>query len=204
MRAALVLLCACGVTITGGGNPRNEKPDAAGSGSDIDAAVAPPDARTCTGGDANANDGTTCFVYFTAPLAWADARTACLGIPGADLAIVTAQAQNDLIAGMIGTAADPASTVYLGGTDLVTEGTWLWVDTTPFWLGVANGTAQQTFTNWGPLGAPTQPNNGAGQFEEDCLVIRGDKGASWFDRPCADEGAAASPGAYGYICAYPL
>ena len=206
MRAALLLVClaACGVTVKGG-NALDATLDASGDcASGIDPTVAPPDARTCTGGNLNSTVGPACLVYFKDVKNWADARIACQAIPGADPAIVTDQAQNDAIATMVGTAADPASTVFLGGTDAVTEGTWLWVDTTPFWLGAANGTAKQTFTNFGPVATPNQPNNGNGKFEEDCLVIRGDSGATWFDRPCADEGSTASPGVYGYICAYAL
>ena len=204
MRAALVLLAACGVSVKGG-NARDLSLDASATDAATDTpAVAPPDARACTGGDANATVGTTCLVYVKAALAWTDARTACQAMT-ADLAIVTDKPTNDAIASMIGSAADPASTVFLGGTDAVTEGTWLWVDTTQFWQGSANGTAKQTFTNWGPPPTPDQPNNGNGMYQEDCLVIRGDEGATWFDRPCLTEAAAGTtPGEYGYICAYPI
>jgi hypothetical protein len=203
MRLALVLLCACGVTVKGG-NARNELVDSGTGGGDdgaIDAAVAPPDApRTCDGGDSHGTSGTSCFVYFTTAKNWADARTACQGIPGADLAIVTSKEQNDVIGSLIGTAPDPASTVFIGGTDAATEGTWLWVDNTQFWMGGPAGTAGNAFANF----KSTQPNDGNGLFAEDCLVIRGDSTDLWFDRPCADEGATASPGLYGYICQYSL
>ena len=100
-----------------------------------------------------------------------------------------------LIGTLIGTAADPASTVFLGGSDAATEGTWLWPDNNQFWLGGANGTASQSYTNWGT----NQPNNGSGQYQEDCLVMRGDRADTWFDRPC-DAEPNAPTGAYGYIC----
>lgn len=165
-----------------------------------DAAVAPidgsPDARPCAGGDARASDGTNCFVYVAKPARWLDAKAACEAMT-AKLATITTAAQNALIGTLIGTAADPASTVFLGGSDAATEGTWLWLDNTQFWLGGAGGTAKQMYTNWGT----NQPNNGNGQYQEDCLVMRGDSADKWFDRPC-DAEANAPPGSYGYVCEF--
>lgn len=217
MRAVSALLLAsalmgCGVKIDGAhGEVQTPPPDADdnGGGSDSGITVLPPDApslRTCTGGDAHGDDGTDCFVYFKTELNFANAQAACQQIfADAHLAIVLTQAENTLIGSLIGTAADPASTVFLGGTDQVTEGTWKWVDNTDFWLGGPNGQAKQPFTFWGadPTN-PSQPNNDNGKSQEDCLVMRGDTQDTWFDRPCDTEAGASSPGLYGYICEFKL
>lgn len=180
-------LGACGVGI--GGDPDQhavikDAPDVDAAPNDLDAPIAidaPPDARPCTDGATNDDSTGHCFEFFPTPaLEFAAAETACEAL-GAHLAIITAQAEQDAIAGLIGT-----TTAYLGATDQVTEGTFLWVDMTPL-----------TFTNFNT----GEPNNGAGTHQEDCLVMRGDKNFQWDDRPCLDEaGAGTTPTKYPYVC----
>ena len=76
---------------------------------------------------------------------------------------------------------------FIGATDAVTEGTFLWDD----------GTAL-TYTNY----RAGEPNNGSGQYEEDCLVLAGKKSVDmWDDRPCTTA-VVAGAGAYSYVCEY--
>ena len=69
----------------------------------------------------------------------------------------------------------PSDTFWVGGTDDVVEGAWLWYDTdTPI-----------TFFSW----SPGQPQNGS---TEDCLCLFGQHGFLWDDALCADK--------YHFIC----
>lgn len=157
---AALALCACQARLSGGA----------------------PDARPCTGGDGHATDGTSCFVFFLAPKIWVDARTACEALPG-HLAIVKNAADNMLVAGLAHGHA-----TFIGATDMVTEGTFLWVDGTPL--------GYQHFRTG-------VPDNGGGTYEEDCLVIEGNKTPddTWDDRPC-DPSQVATSGNFPYVCEY--
>ena len=56
--------------------------------------------------------------------------------------------------------------VWLGGTDLSTEGEWLWRHTG----------SDFTYTNW----RPSEPSNSGN--DENCLEM--DQNGQWNDRPC--------------------
>jgi len=177
---ALVCLAGCaqlaGLETTSGPAP-------ADAARDPDAA-APPDARACTGGDARATDPATgaCYVYFATPTARPTARTTCEALgPGALLASPQSATENQLIAGLIGTAD-----AHLGATDEVTEGTFVWDD----------GTAV-VLTSWNT----GEPNNGAGGGDEDCMVMLGAVPGKWDDRPCVDPGDGR--GVYAFVCERP-
>ncbi len=163
MRAlALAVVAACGGAHLGGGVV---------------------DAPACTGGDAHATDGTTCFVLFSAPKTWLAAKAACEALPGTSLAKITSAAQNTLVAGLA-----QGHDTFLGGTDAAMEGTWLWTDGSPF-----------TYTNW----RAGEPSNGGPTYVENCLVIEGSKTPddTWDDRPC-DPSQIATSGSFPYVCAY--
>jgi len=69
---------------------------------------------------------------------------------------------------------------WLGATDAVTEGTFLWPD----------GSDLTGYDNF----RSGVPNNGGGQGQEDCLVIEGNNGGSWDDRPCGNT--------FAYVCGF--
>ena len=181
MRCAvlLVALAACSAKLDTGASPDAGRTDARPA----DAPARPPDALACSAGDASATDGTHCFALFRTPAIWTDARTACTALAGGHLAIITSAAENALVAQLAA-----GHDTFLGATDMVTEGTWLWVDGTPL-----------SYTNW-RLG---EPSNGGGAYEEDCLVIEGSKTPddTWDDRPC-DPSQVATSGSFPYVCEY--
>jgi hypothetical protein len=141
----------------------------------------PFDASSCAGGNAHVTDpvSNACYVMFIGPATRDQGRASCKSLLGdkAELASVQSADENTLIANLIGT-----TTSFLGGTDEVTEGTFLWPDGSPV-----------VFTNWN-MG---EPNNGPG-FEEDCIVMLGNVFGKWDDRPCAPP--PVGTGAYGYVC----
>jgi len=145
-------------------------------------ADAPPiDARACVGGDDRRVDQMTgaCYVFFTAPMTRAAARTVCQNLgAGTRLASIQSDAESSLITSLIG-----SNDAFLGGSDEAVEGTFVWDDGTPVQL-----------TRWNT----GEPNNGAGMFEEDCIVTHGSLGGLWDDRPCAV--GTTVPGAYPFVC----
>jgi hypothetical protein len=150
---------------------------------------APVDAKpACTGGDARSTDSTTghCYMFFSAPKIRNDARTTCAAL-GANvkLASIESASENQVIATLIG-AADS----FVGGNDEMIENTFRWEDGTPFVL-----------TNWA-MTPSVEPNNGAGMFEEDCIVMRGDGTGKWDDRPCSPPPNVAL-GMHAYVCERP-
>jgi hypothetical protein len=172
----LTLLCACNASI----QPVPNGGADASAGSDARPTDAPPvDARPCAGGDAHASDSQgNCFAFFATPMLYVDAKAACELLPG-HLATVVNQEQETLIENL---RIDDA---YLGATDQVTEGTFLWQDGSPL-----------TFTHW----RANEPNNGSGVYEEDCVVITNKVAVGWDDRPCIANPVGA--GSYAYICEY--
>ena len=161
----LGVLAGCGAEVQGGGSA-NKPVDAGPS----DVAVAPdtaaPDALPCTGGDAHkmAPDG-SCLVLFTGPHNWVEAQASCSTI-NAHLAILHDAAMDTAAEQLVG-----ALDAYIGLTDQVTEGTFVWVDGTP-----------AVFTNW----RTGEPSDGDGMYPEDCVVIAGARtSGGWDDRPCA-------------------
>ncbi len=139
------------------------------------------DARPCMGGAAAMQEpGGACFVLFPAPKIRSDAEADCVALGGHLAAIKTAQS-NAIVAAL----AVSSSAAFIGGTDLTTEGTFVWPDGT----GVI-------YTNW----RAGEPNNGNGAYEEDCIVIQGLLGGVWDDRPCASPPLGS--GSYAYVCSY--
>lgn len=180
MRWSLILVATgCGATI----QDRDNNPDAAIQidGPALDAAPPVDAPRACAGGDAAmvASDG-TCIVRFNTLRTFADAQAACLAFD-AKLAIADSAARDATVRTLAG-----ADDVWIGLTDQVTEGTFVWVDDSSL-----------IFANF----ATGEPNNANGQFEEDCAMYAGAR-AGWDDRPCAPIAGIATPGEYVYLCMY--
>src|SRR5262249_28978064 len=144
-------------------------------------AASPPDAQPCVGGDARAVDPATgaCYVFFATPMTRDAARLACRNLGAAvRLASIQSASENAVILGLIGT-----NDVFIGASDEVTEGTFVWDDGTPFSL-----------TNWNA----GEPNNGGGMFEEDCVEVLGSRNGVWNDIPCAPPPVGL--GSYPFVC----
>jgi hypothetical protein len=63
---------------------------------------------------------------------------------------------------------------WLGGTDVQTEGTWVW----------APSSAAVSYTDW----APDQPDSAQMDFEEDCMEMAGEYNYKWNDYSCDKTG----------------
>ena len=173
----IAALAGCGAEL----DP-NQLRDAATVPGVVDAEVvddAPADARACAGGDARVVSNGACLVVYTTPATYAGAQAACTSL-SARLVVIASAQTNQAVTALIG-----GVDAFVGATDAVTEGTFLW-----------SSGAALTFTNW----RAGEPNNGDGGFEEDCLVVEGALGGTWDDRPCAPPPLGA--GAYPYVCEY--
>lgn len=172
----VVSIGACSSIVEGGGSETipdastlNETPDSTPF-LQPDAAPLPP---PCEEGDrrVEGDDGTCYMLFFSAPLNWTSAQSACLGVSG-NLVSVTDQAEQTLVGGLAGMVPGNTPDIWMGANDQVTETSFLWVDATAF-----------TYTNW----RSGEPNdNGPNGTGEDCILIEGDNAArEWDDRSCA-------------------
>lgn len=195
MRSALALLAFAGLTVvvlSGCGASLGDGGNADGNGL-VDGKVyrdagidAPIDARPCMGGTMAmmAPDG-TCFVFMATPVTNVSAKTACAALaPGGHLAYLKTAALDTAGEDFIGTAD-----TWIGASDRVTEGTFVWDDSTAL-----------TFTNW-HTGEPNSGGVGA-TYQEDCVIIAGARvGKQWDDRPC-DATEVAASGMFAALCQY--
>ena len=94
---------------------------------------------------------------------WSAAKTHCVSL-GSLLAAIHSRKENDFVRTLI------SSPAWLGGNDIVSDGTWVWEDEEQ-WGG---------FTSW----RSGEPNGG--DYEQ-CLVMRYDFSGEWNDAPCSNE-----------------
>lgn len=158
-----------------------------------DAAVDPPDStvaqvdapgpRPCTGGTSAATIGDgSCVIFFSAPASFDNAAAQCAA-NNSTLAVLNSAQRDAAAKSLIGTQI-----VFIGLTDSVTEGTFVWAD----------GTAL-AFSNF----STGEPNNANNTFQEDCIVYNGTRGG-WDDRPCSNAvpGIGTTPGEYPFLCMF--
>lgn len=111
-------------------------------------------------------------------LYWDGCHSACIAA-GMDFIVVGSAGENSFVGQWV---ASKHGSAWLGATDEVTEGTWLWADRTQFWSGDFSGSAVGgAFTFW----ASGQPDNGGTSGpDSDCLMIA--TSGLWYDQRCAD------------------
>ena len=104
------------------------------------------------------------YTLMTDARTWDDAEKACKAA-GKQLATVRSAAQSALLL-----TAAAGNSVWIGGTDAASEGTWVWSPSnTPL-----------SYTNW----YSGQPDNHLGG--EDCLEFNWDGGGKWNDASCTE------------------
>ena len=108
-----------------------------------------------------------------------DARTRCQSV-GMDLPAIETAAEDDFITDNID------EHTFVGGTDAVTEGTWIWTPTgQTFWTGGENGSAVPgVYTHW----ESGQPSDLGGR---DCMVKDAVGDGKWETRSCTTSEAFA-------------
>lgn len=133
----------------------------------------------CTGGDAAMRSPTgACLFLFSVQVTYVNARASCMS-QGGRLAILRTVEDDQAARALAGTRD-----VFFGLSDQVTEGTFVWADD-----------SAPTYTNW----YMNEPNDGGGNYPEDCGVINGARGGAWDDRPC-EPIPNVGGGLYAYLC----
>ncbi|XP_060078036.1 perlucin-like [Ylistrum balloti] len=113
----------------------------------------------------------SCYLFSSTRTTWRDGRGDCQS-KEAYLAEILSEEENNFVQSELRRIKEPEPRIYsLGGTDIHSEGVWLWVST-----GERIG-----FTDWGPK----EPNNQKGK--EHCLTINGFLDYRWNDDNCANE-----------------
>nr|UYM80458.1 perlucin-like protein [Terebratalia transversa] len=114
--------------------------------------------------------GASCYHFVESQNTWGAARNICKTVPGSDLAAIETAEEQDYLVKLISDSPYLSSYHYwLGGTDIKSPGTWVWVSTSQ----------QFDYTNW----AAGEPNNA----NENCAQLSiwpGHKGYPWNDSLC--------------------
>jgi hypothetical protein len=90
-------------------------------------------------------------VVLSAGFNWNQARTAAQALgAGWDLATIGAAAENTFVEGLLNPALPERSHFWIGGSDTAIEGSFQWVDATPFtftdwWFGEPNNVGEEDF-----------------------------------------------------------
>lgn len=173
---ALALGCATGLDSdapgpdAGGGQKSDEPSPMADAAPQPDAE---PTQLPCTEGSTNTTDPITghCLMLFSSTQQpWEGAEAACSNLPGStSLAVIQSDSENELFRSLVG-----GNEAWIGGNDRSSEGTFVWVDG-----------GQWVYDNW----RSGEPNNNG---NEDCVILQGNQGGKWDDRPCAQT--------YRYLC----
>lgn len=170
---------AAGGSATNGGGPGTPGEPAADAGSDASDS-APPTA--CGVSEVSGPNG-NCFLTVATVATWSDAQANCRGLgAGWDLAAVRSAEDTAFWAARL------TIEVWVGASDAVTEGVWIWVsDGTQFWSGdgLTGNAVNGAYTNWNN----DEPNGGD---NSDCArllprtVALPDRNAPWADLECTE------------------
>ena len=115
------------------------------------------------------HSGTKCLKFFSTPVTFDNARKSCKCDNAGELVSITDEARNTLVKQL----AAGAEKTWIGGTDVITEGTFTWTDGTAW---------SSTFSKW----KSNAPNNG-GTSGQDCVHITPE--GEWDDVACSTERA---------------
>ncbi len=113
---------------------------------------------------------------------WFEARKACEAM-GGHLVIIKSEDENRFVTNLLTAAGVQVS--WLGATDEVVEGRWVWIDGT-----------EVRYENW-DLEKRQPTNRSTTGVTEQYLVTRADRNGVWWDVPNDSEPALARP---GFVC----
>uniref|UniRef100_A0A194AQK7 Putative perlucin n=1 Tax=Pinctada fucata TaxID=50426 RepID=A0A194AQK7_PINFU len=112
--------------------------------------------------------GSWCFLFGHDAMTWAESAEICREFGG----FLAEPSTQDIDSYIMSTtrSTNPKKIFWLGGSDLVQEGKWMWTTTNvPF-----------SYTNW----IPTDPNDGDARRHEDCLITNWSGDGKWADAGC--------------------
>ena len=112
-----------------------------------------------------------CYKFFTEAKPWSEAEQYCDQQLNSTLVTINSQEENNFVKSLL-LASIGDEKAWIGGNDMDTEGTWVWVD----------GSDWSEFDNWNT----NEPNGGR---NESCVEILPDREYKWNDIPCAESKA---------------
>ncbi|XP_028447978.1 galactose-specific lectin nattectin-like [Perca flavescens] len=110
--------------------------------------------------------GSRCFAFYIQTKTWIDAETFCQTI-GGNLASIHSAEENTFLRDFINQVTGTYKNAWIGGSDTVQEGTWMWTDGSKFNYKIFNA---------------GQPDNAGGA--ENCLEMNFEV-KNWNDRTCS-------------------
>jgi hypothetical protein len=138
------------------------------------------DQGACPAGCIGATRAGHAYVLCYTPMArrpWRTADNACRDL-GMHLVRIDDAAENAFLRSMADGVNAPGP-IWIGASDIMNEGRWVWTDGTPFWSGGPGGMPiANRYSNW----ANGQPDDGGGNV--DCAAMR-DADDRWQDANCA-------------------
>ncbi|XP_028446708.1 galactose-specific lectin nattectin-like [Perca flavescens] len=112
--------------------------------------------------------GSRCFAFYIQTKTWSDAETVCQAA-GGNLASIHSDAEHKFLKDFIIQVSGTQKTSWIGGTDAVKEGTWMWSDGSKF-----------DYKSWNA----GEPNNLGG---ENCLTMNWPGANNWNDWACTNQ-----------------
>jgi len=120
------------------------------------------------------DDDDRVYLFCSAQIPWLNAQATCAAA-GYALVELDSAAENAFVRSTANTLLG-GNPIHIGGNDIAQDGVFLWDGGDQYWLGGANGSAQNNhFVAW----APGEPN-GSGH----CVEVRTDN--LWYDNLCTD------------------
>ncbi|XP_066566060.1 CD209 antigen-like protein E [Amia ocellicauda] len=132
--------------------------------------------NVCSVGWVNSNG--SCYFFSTDAMNWTNSRDDCVR-KGGHLVIIESKEEQTFLSNYLSSIASNCATdiqdqrYWIGLTDVVTEGVWLWMDNTPL-----------TITYWHQrTGQPSEPDNwkGVDPSGENCVCL---ECTDWYDNSC--------------------
>ncbi|XP_034741186.1 galactose-specific lectin nattectin-like [Etheostoma cragini] len=113
--------------------------------------------------------GSRCFAFYIQTKTWLDAETFCIAA-GGNLASIRSAEEQTFLKDFINKVSGTQNPSWIGGSDAVKEGTWMWSDGSKF-----------NYKSWNE----GQPDNWLGQ--ENCLVMSWLSTGNWNDWVCYNQ-----------------
>ncbi|TDH07346.1 hypothetical protein EPR50_G00105060 [Perca flavescens] len=113
--------------------------------------------------------GDSCYIVSTVKTNWTSSREACFAV-GADLVVINSRGEQAFVNGLL----ESGQNVWIGLTDRLKEGTWMWVDGTPVTTTIWADDQPNSYNGNQDCGESVQRSSGVGDWnDEGCSAVQG-------------------------------